>query len=1203
MLGKLFHYAADAILISAVLAGIKRSTGLTVASSKIESKDVRSAVDQYLGIGEWVVDQGIMFMSNSKYFYKKRMDSDDQHSNSNSDMNGLSSNQERRKLLEAYQAERALNKSLLRASVRPGDHSSRPSHPLNHSVVGHRARKSISVKDVLQSKEALQDGGAYQQQQQQRHHQPPSSTKSIIQHYNTLSKTSKPASTLLGVRRHGAVAHRIEKKPIPTRPGTSSVHSSIQRRDNDGTVYIIPTGASTNILDAEQTKGLQSTKENMEGSLWSNRISTPKAADTFGTKSIRQDRASTVSSAKKQEEIYLSQARLMQWYLMNKRAAEHFSAQEKSAEVQFELVGRSLLEKQTKLQNLQKRFEVEQDLVELESTLGCQRDQLLSIIDGLSTFKADYEEFTAALDREARVLNIPGIDDSNLDQWLEQIKACQSVLDLSTRSSSKDYELVGQAAPARLGSTSGIMMPVQQLLSPSEGVMDALSGLSIEQLSSMEETLRRAKMSRQQPSGSTERVPPSAPPRYSTRPPSASVTAACMKQFMSVMNVAPKDFSPPTKPSITIVDGVPWLTFTYTTRSAASTPYTIRADIDQVSVDDIPIEFQTTNCLYPSANGAEEEYKGSRRDYERECNEQGWKLAHLNPTILNDRKGVLQRAVISLRNASSEQKSRRVKRQEKKTQAIAVEKDVRGPVLPIPRLVVSSMSRAPVPLPLTWQPAMMSSLQDDTQQPMPSNLAPVQEPEPQVQAATQPTQRLPSLGSFETSASDLSSLEFNGYIQGQLKRLRLQINISGISLDDLPHDFKKSNCVYPRSFLTHDDQSEHWNTYGIRQAEESFLNEIGWKLCSINSGLLNGKRLLLQQALDAYRRRFLPSTGQPRARIGPSLLTRSNSSFNPVYSLFSGSDPPRTRHRDQQARVRFDTRDFISQKAHVKLTGEPYSEEEEEKDKDSNRYESAEGETGEEDSDEEDEEYGGTREENNDSEGEDFDEDDEDDEEPSEGDYFEDESGDGSSSEEVFHSQMSLLSFTGSIRTYSLGTGSGSARSRPRIHPTIAVTTSSRNASPLSRSETLPTRKRSWTEFTSQTHLSGGSSSNNNRDRFDKRIRHGDTGENRVALGYEQNEHEDGGEPNGEKGAGVAVEDGGGGKDEREHEEYNENEDEDEGEYDNDDEDEVDWWKSRLNNSEYVEDHNLVSMTTEELIGALTSCYNSDIEDYYDDED
>lgn len=40
------------------------------------------------------------------------------------------------------------------------------------------------------------------------------------------------------------------------------------------------------------------------------------------------------------------------------------------------------------------------------------------------------------------MLNIPGIDDSNLNQWLEQIKDCQSVLEISSRRSSKDYELV-----------------------------------------------------------------------------------------------------------------------------------------------------------------------------------------------------------------------------------------------------------------------------------------------------------------------------------------------------------------------------------------------------------------------------------------------------------------------------------------------------------------------------------------------------------------------------------------------------------------------------------------------------------------------------------------------------------------------------------------------------------------------------------------
>ncbi|KAG0263260.1 hypothetical protein BGZ95_003850 [Linnemannia exigua] len=72
MLGKLAHYAADAILVSAVIAGIKRSTGLTVATDKIESSDVRSYVEKYLSVGEVVVDQTAAFMSTSSYFERKR---------------------------------------------------------------------------------------------------------------------------------------------------------------------------------------------------------------------------------------------------------------------------------------------------------------------------------------------------------------------------------------------------------------------------------------------------------------------------------------------------------------------------------------------------------------------------------------------------------------------------------------------------------------------------------------------------------------------------------------------------------------------------------------------------------------------------------------------------------------------------------------------------------------------------------------------------------------------------------------------------------------------------------------------------------------------------------------------------------------------------------------------------------------------------
>jgi len=73
VLGKIVHLAADAVLVSAVLAGIKRSTGLSVATNKIENQELKSAVVKFLNVGEWVVDQSILIMSsNSTYFERKR---------------------------------------------------------------------------------------------------------------------------------------------------------------------------------------------------------------------------------------------------------------------------------------------------------------------------------------------------------------------------------------------------------------------------------------------------------------------------------------------------------------------------------------------------------------------------------------------------------------------------------------------------------------------------------------------------------------------------------------------------------------------------------------------------------------------------------------------------------------------------------------------------------------------------------------------------------------------------------------------------------------------------------------------------------------------------------------------------------------------------------------------------------------------------
>ncbi|RAL62963.1 hypothetical protein DID88_004051 [Monilinia fructigena] len=53
MLGKLTHYAFDAVLLSAFLAGMKRSTGLTPSLKKdiTENKELNSWIEKYLGVG------------------------------------------------------------------------------------------------------------------------------------------------------------------------------------------------------------------------------------------------------------------------------------------------------------------------------------------------------------------------------------------------------------------------------------------------------------------------------------------------------------------------------------------------------------------------------------------------------------------------------------------------------------------------------------------------------------------------------------------------------------------------------------------------------------------------------------------------------------------------------------------------------------------------------------------------------------------------------------------------------------------------------------------------------------------------------------------------------------------------------------------------------------------------------------------------
>ncbi|KZT07747.1 DUF1748-domain-containing protein [Laetiporus sulphureus 93-53] len=66
--GRVIHYAVDAVLLSTVVAGVRRSIGITPTTDMIEDQTIRNAAERYLGIGETVFDLIQGSAVNSKYF-------------------------------------------------------------------------------------------------------------------------------------------------------------------------------------------------------------------------------------------------------------------------------------------------------------------------------------------------------------------------------------------------------------------------------------------------------------------------------------------------------------------------------------------------------------------------------------------------------------------------------------------------------------------------------------------------------------------------------------------------------------------------------------------------------------------------------------------------------------------------------------------------------------------------------------------------------------------------------------------------------------------------------------------------------------------------------------------------------------------------------------------------------------------------------
>lgn len=115
------------------------------------------------------------------------------------------------------------------------------------------------------------------------------------------------------------------------------------------------------------------------------------------------------------------------------------------------------------------------------------------------------------------------------------------------------------------------------------------------------------------------------------------------------------------------MDGVQWIRFEYS-KDRVKVSYEIRCDVDSVDTNALNQTHKDQNCVYPRACSSKEPYRGNRLQYETECNEVGWALAELNPS-LRGKRGLIQRAVDSWRNSNRDQKlrSRRVRRLAKST--------------------------------------------------------------------------------------------------------------------------------------------------------------------------------------------------------------------------------------------------------------------------------------------------------------------------------------------------------------------------------------------------------------------------------------------------------------------------------------------------------------------------------------------------------
>ncbi|KAI8144127.1 hypothetical protein BJV82DRAFT_608402 [Fennellomyces sp. T-0311] len=341
------------------------------------------------------------------------------------------------------------------------------------------------------------------------------------------------------------------------------------------------------------------------------------------------------------------------------------------------------------------------------------------------------------------------------------------------------------------------VLSLHDLIHATDKAEHALEDLTSEQITLIEQTIRRVKKRKLERDDDDDYVP---------------TTRRTLPRTAASRNTSNRH-----EPTVEIRDGVEWVSFVYS-HNRVLKRYSIRTDIQTVSLDSLDEQFKLDNCVYPRANLPKETYRGNRWNYETECNRLGWKLAWLNKTEIAGKRGLIQRAVDSYRNRSPSMRSRRVARQAK---------------------------------------LLNGTLRKRKHQSIPSTIEEENESEEQKEQYEDDMASFPSTLAAATvkSAHSPKTLIMTDDNDG---RYRIKINVENVALDAIPEDFRIANCVFPRAMTA----EAHYNDKR-RWIEETMCNELAWKLAWLNQRYLAGKKNLLQRAMDMYRVKFMPAL-QPR---------------------------------------------------------------------------------------------------------------------------------------------------------------------------------------------------------------------------------------------------------------------------------------------------------------------------------------------------